>query len=267
VTTLGLGLGYNEDLMSGLASASSGNHIFVEEEEDLIAVFNDEFNDLMSVVAGDFKIHVRVGDGVRPVRVLGTKADIIGPDIYIPLAQLYAGQQRYFVMEVEVDANQADTSRRLVSVDVEYQNMIAETTDKLSKKASVRFSDSVATISEDRDHETYAYCAVQIANERNIRATALRDAGQIEEAKGLLNLNVKELNQIARECKENDVDHVIPELEININVNRTQVELVEGKDWNRNRKSMRAQQAGTKAQQTKTSLLESLLGRGTKSSK
>lgn len=267
VSTLGLGLGYNEDLMSGLASTSSGNHIFVEEEEDLVAVFNNEFSDLMSVVAGDFKIHVRIGEGIRAVRVLGTKADIIGQDIYIPLAQLYAGQQRYFVLEVEVDASKADTSRQLVSVDVEYQNMIGETTDKLSNRASVRFSDSVAQITEDRDHETNAYCAVQIANERNVRATALRDAGQIEEAKSLLNLNVRELFKCASECKENNVDHVIPELEVNIKVNKTQVELVEAKDWNRTRKSMRAQQTGTKMQQTKTSLLESLIGGGKRSSK
>ena len=52
------------------------NSIFVEEEEDLVAVFNNEFNDLMSVVAGDFEIHARVAKGVRPVRVLGTDADI-----------------------------------------------------------------------------------------------------------------------------------------------------------------------------------------------
>jgi Ca-activated chloride channel family protein len=88
VSTLGLGLGYNEDLMSGLASAGSGNHIFVEEEDDLVAVFNNEFNDLMSVVAGDFKIHARVAKGIRPVRVLGTDADIKGQNIYIPLFKI-----------------------------------------------------------------------------------------------------------------------------------------------------------------------------------
>ncbi len=259
VSTLGLGLGYNEDLMSGLASAGSGNHIFVEEEDNLVAVFNNEFNDLMSVVAGDFKIHAVVSEGIRPVRVLGTKADIRGQDIYIPLAQLYARQLRYFVLEVEVDPSAADTTRQLVSVEVEYHNMITETTDKLSNAVHVRFSESVATVEEDRDHETYAYCAVQIANERNTLATALRDAGQIDEAKKLLNQNVADLFRCAESCRKNNVEVVLPELELNINVNRNQVELVEAKDWNRGRKAMRAAQNEVKSQQTKSELLQGIL--------
>ena len=265
VSTLGLGLRYNEDLMSGLASAGSGNHIFVEEAEDLVAVFNDEFNDLMSVVAGDFKIHAIVGEGVRPVRVLGTTADIRGQDIFIPLAQLYARQQRYFILEVEVDANKPNTSRPLISVDVEYQNLISETADKMSSAVRVRFTDSVTEVNDDRDHETFAQCAVQIANERNIRATALRDMGQIDEAKSLLNKNVQELDELARICKEKEVDHVIPELEVSINFNRAQVDLVEAKDWNRSRKSMRAAQNEVQAQQSKSSYLESLFKSGGKS--
>ncbi|MCA9135024.1 MAG: VWA domain-containing protein, partial [Planctomycetales bacterium] len=35
VSTMGLGLGYNEDLMTRLALASSGNHVFIEDAENL----------------------------------------------------------------------------------------------------------------------------------------------------------------------------------------------------------------------------------------
>lgn len=262
VSTLGLGLGYNEDLMSSLASAGSGNHIFVEQEEDLVAVFNNEFNDLMSVVAGDFNIHARVAKGVRPVRVLGTDADIKGSDIYIPLAQLYANQQRYFVLEVEVEASKAETSRNLVSVTVEYQNMITETTDKLSNTVDVRFSSSLSQVEEDLDHETYANCAVQIANERNIRATALRDSGQVEEAKKLLSKNVADLKNCVDLCRGNNVHAVIPELELSMEANRSQVELVEAVDWNRSRKAMRATQNEIQSQQTMSSRYKGGLNSG-----
>ena len=108
--------------MSGLASAGSGNHIFIEDADDLIAVFNSEFNDLMSVVAGDFRIDATVPGGVRPVRVLGTKASISGQKIHIPLTQLYARQQRYFIVEVEVDKGEPETTRPLLSVSVQYKN-------------------------------------------------------------------------------------------------------------------------------------------------
>ncbi|MDX1741188.1 MAG: VWA domain-containing protein, partial [Rhodothermales bacterium] len=43
VTTIGLGLGYNEDLMTQLALRSDGNHNFVEDVEALATIFNQEF--------------------------------------------------------------------------------------------------------------------------------------------------------------------------------------------------------------------------------
>ena len=40
---MGLGLDYNEDLMLKLASRIGGNHIFVEDVEQLANIFNEEF--------------------------------------------------------------------------------------------------------------------------------------------------------------------------------------------------------------------------------
>ena len=51
VTTVGLGLGYNEDLMFELAEKSDGNHAFVENSKDLVRIFEYEFKDILSVVA------------------------------------------------------------------------------------------------------------------------------------------------------------------------------------------------------------------------
>lgn len=265
VSTLGLGLGYNEDLMSDLASSGSGNHIFVEDASNLIAVFNNEFNDMMSVVATDFKIRIRADESVRPIRVLGTDAEIVGQDISIPLAQLYSGQQRYFVLELEVAAAEVGQKMELVTVDVSYNNMITEATDEFKTSASVSFTDDVAMTKRDRDHETFAYCSVQIANERNIRATALRDAGQIQDAKKLLDQNAKELRIVAIECRDNNVTNVLPELEDNINLNYYSSSLVEEKDWSRNRKAFRAKQSEVKSQQKSSSPLDYLFGGSRKS--
>jgi Ca-activated chloride channel family protein len=265
VSTLGLGLGYNEDLMSDLASSGSGNHIFVEEASDLIAVFNNEFNDMMSVVATDFKIRIRADESVRPVRVLGTDAEIVGQDISIPLAQLYSGQQRYFVLELEVAAAELGQELQLVTVEVSYNNMITEVTDEFKTSVNVSFTDDIAETKQNRDHETYAYCSVQIANERNVRATALRDAGQIQDAKQLLDQNAKELKRVAIECRDNNVTHVLPELEDNINLNRDSAALVEEKNWSRNRKAFRAKQYEVQSQQRSSSPLDYLKGGSSRS--
>ncbi|TWT53908.1 von Willebrand factor type A domain protein [Rubripirellula amarantea] len=261
VTTLGLGLGYNEDLMSGLAASGSGNHIFVEEAQDLVAVFNNEFNDLMSVVASDFKIKVTTSDAVRPVRVLGTKADIVGHEVYLPLAQLYSKQERYFVLEVEVDSAEDAEQAGLLSVDVDYQDLISGSPASFHTDAIVRFTRDIAEVKAERDYETFAYCNVQIANEKNIRATALRDAGQIAEAERLLTSNAISLEQVLLECRENDALNVLPELEVNIKYNRDSASMVKEKDWNRSRKVMRGKQNEIQSQQS-SGILDYFLGGG-----
>ena len=256
VTTLGLGLGYNEDLMAGLASAASGNHLFVEAAQDLVTVFNQEFSELMNVVAGDFKIEVKTADGVRPVRVLGTKADISGNSVIIPLTQLYASQERYFVLEVEVDSEKDSTKRPLVSVDIEYENLITGSMDRFRKDVSVHLTTEIAKVEKDRDLETYAYCSVQIANEQNRRAVALRDVGEIDKAEALLTGNAAMLEDIAAQCTAANVTDVLPELRINITNNYVGAKTVKERDWKRNRKGFRAKQNEVSNQQTGSGLYE-----------
>lgn len=249
VSTLGLGLGYNEDLMSRLAVAGSGNHLFVENAENLVGVFQKEFNDLMSVVATDFEIHAKIGEGIRPVRVLNTKADISGQDIYLPLAQLYARQQRYFVVEVEVEPGKNDTTRPMAEVSVEYKNLVSKTTDKLASNIEVRFTNEKPRVAFECDTTTLALCTLQLANEKNIRATALRDAGKILEAKQLLNDNSVRLKALA------DTYQFAPalskELLRNVELNRAQsVDVEDEKKWVGSRKMMRQEQVKNSVQQT-----------------
>ncbi len=110
---MGLGLGYNEDLMTKLAIESSGNHTFIEQAENLVAVFQREFDDVMSVVAQQIIIQIKLAEGVRPVKVLNYPANIEGQIVTIQLGQLYASQKRYFVLELEIPAGQSGSSRPL----------------------------------------------------------------------------------------------------------------------------------------------------------
>ncbi|MEM9364943.1 MAG: VWA domain-containing protein [Planctomycetota bacterium] len=250
VSTLGLGLGYNEDLMSDLALAGSGNHLFIEEADDLVAMFNAEFNDLMSVVAGDFEINVRVAKGVRPVRVLGTDADIDGQNVFVPLTQLYSRQQRYFVMELEVPSRDDNESMKLADVDIAYVNKITNQSESARSTVSVQFSSDEDKIAQNRNLEVIAYCTVQIANERNRRATLLRDAGKVEEAKKLLLINQSSLSTVRRQCIAAGVDSVLPELNFNCTLNEQQaVGLEDDSKWSSNRKLMRAAQNYNQVQQ------------------
>ena len=69
VTTVGLGLGYNEDLMTRLAQRSDGNTYFVESSADLPRIFAAELGDVLDVVARRVVVEIEFPDGRAAARI------------------------------------------------------------------------------------------------------------------------------------------------------------------------------------------------------
>jgi len=195
VSTLGLGLDYNEDLMVKLAQRSGGNHHFIENAADLVRIFNYEFDDVLSVVAQEVNIIIDLEPGIRPVRVLNTDAEINGQQVITNLSQLYANQEKHVLLEVEVPATAADKTIKVAKVRVSYANMATNKTDELTGTVNVRFSASVDDVAAGVKKKVLEASVLLIANERNKLATAYRDQGRIEEAKQLLFINSKYLEK------------------------------------------------------------------------
>ena len=91
VTTLGLGDGYNEDLMQQLAQAADGNHAFITSEKNLVEVFDEEFKTATKVVASEATCKVVCAEGIRPIRVMNRDAKIEGQEVSFSWNQIYSG--------------------------------------------------------------------------------------------------------------------------------------------------------------------------------
>lgn len=199
VSTLGLGLGYNEDLMVNLASNSGGNHLFIEKASELTDIFRREFDDVLSVVAQEIDVNVQIPDGIRPVRVLGSDADITGQKIVTRLSQIYSEQDRHFIVELEVPATNADRKHDLASVKVSYANMKTHESDKLSGATKVKFSDDEDVIKKSRNTDVLGDVVALVSSERSKLATRYLDAGDLircrEELQG--NVDFLQLNSFA----------------------------------------------------------------------
>lgn len=235
VTTLGLGLGYNEDLMFQLAYHSDGNHVFVEQATELAAVFNREFSDVLSVVAQEVTIKVRCAPGIRPVRLLGLGGDINGQEAIVRLNQLYSDQEIYALLEVEVPATGSEEVRPVAAVEVAYANIQTGSTERLTAAPILRFDASTAIVQARVNQKVMTECVIQIANERNAMATTLRDQGKLAEAKSLLDTNFLYLRDNAKELNS-------PELHEQALENKLQSEGLSPDEWQKTRKSMRHSQ-------------------------
>ena len=141
VTTIGVGTDYNEDLMTKLAQHSDGNTYFVETSRDLPRIFAQELGDVLSVFARDVKLEIEFSDGVRPVRIIGRDGRLDDRKVEIRLNQLYGGQAKYALVEVEVPAGVARAERKLASARCSYENLVSSQSERAEAEASVRYSD------------------------------------------------------------------------------------------------------------------------------
>lgn len=242
VTTIGLGLDYNEDLMTALARQSDGNHAFCENYADLARIFDREFGDVLSVVAQEITIRIRCADGVRPVRVLGREAEITGQTVTATLNQLYGGQEKYLLLEVELPPTRNGRSRDVADVTVTYTNLATHQTGRLTRSVSARFTDSLAEVERHENRDVMVAVIEQIATEKNKLALELRDQGKIEEARGVLIEN-------ARVLREHATRYQSDRLESYFNQQLGDSSNLEGEKWKAGRKSMREGQFRNAQQQ------------------
>ena len=243
VSTFGLGLGYNEDLMAGLASNSGGNHLFVENAEVLANVFRREFDDVLSVVAQEVDIEVTIPEGIRPVRVLGNDSDIAGQKILTRLAQVYSEQERYILIEVEVPASETEAKWDLATVSVSYANMATHQADKLSGSTKVTFSDNESKVAGSINQSVMANVVTLVSSEQSKLATQYLDDGDLEKCKLTLQSNVDTLRRYAAKCPEEHdrfeslaVDNWARLKEVQKARNKND------KNWSRARKNLRSYQ-------------------------
>ncbi|WP_081892526.1 VWA domain-containing protein [Verrucomicrobium sp. BvORR106] len=182
VTTLGLGLGYNEDLMTELALRSDGNHAFIENSQNLAGIFQTEFGDILSVVAQRIRVRVQCAEGVRPVRVLGREADIHGQDVELEMNQIYARQHKYLLLEVEIPEGAADTDAPVATAEVTSVNALTGAENRSLTRSVARRVNDPALIANTVNKAVLVEVARAISTEKEALAVKLSDEGRHEEA-------------------------------------------------------------------------------------
>jgi len=174
VSTIGVGSDYNEDLMTKLAQSSDGNTYFVESSRDLPRIFAQELGDVLSIFARDVRLEIEFTDGVRPVRIIGRDGRLDNRKVEIRLNQLYGGQAKYALVEVEVPAGTAHDVRKLASARCSYENLFNRQSERAEAEASVRYS--------DRENDVIKSVNVSVQKEIAVNDLAVANEEAIKQA-------------------------------------------------------------------------------------
>lgn len=247
VTTIGLGLGFNEDLMTRLAQRSDGNTYFVESSDDLPRIFAAELGDALNVVARRVVLSIDFPEGMQPRAVVGREGRVQAQHVEIELNQLYGGQEKFALVEVEVAPGKVGTERKAVRAQVTYHDAIQQQKVTAKAERSMHFTDDRQAVVSSANQKVQADYAANITALAKDRAVSLIDADQKDAAVRELRARSMELQTLAQTYQNADV--MAAARESSAEADRVEAH---GLD-NAARKSYRTQSTQIKNQQTLSS--------------
>lgn len=179
LSTIGVGLEYNENLMLGLAEHGGGNYYFVESPGRLASILEKELNGMSYTVAQNAHIELILGHGVVINDVIGCERKEENGRWVIPVGDLYANDHREFTVELTMPEGAG--TKRIVSGVLQYDNHRLNKTEP-NFSIDIRYTDDAAELIKNKNWVTQAKADVAVSTRSVDRAMQALDAGRDEEA-------------------------------------------------------------------------------------
>jgi len=103
LSTVGVGAGFDEQLMTAIADAGTGNFYYVRDVEQLASVFGDEFQSARETVARALAVEIEPAPGISVRDAGGYPLERIGERVVLHPGALFAGQERRLWLTLAVD--------------------------------------------------------------------------------------------------------------------------------------------------------------------
>jgi len=103
LSSIGMGLGFNENLMAKLADYGMGHYSYLEDLSGLSAILARDLNDTRNIYANSSTLEINLGDGVKLIDAGGYPLTYVGPaTVRVATGQMLSNTQKHFVMTFNV---------------------------------------------------------------------------------------------------------------------------------------------------------------------
>lgn len=171
VSTIGVDVDYDETLLSAVSQSSNGRHYFVENENGLERVFQEEAARLVEAVASNVVADIDLGPGVELVQVFDRNFTRSGSHISVPLGSIAKGETKTVLVKVRPKSAGGDVLS-LADVTLSYRDLIKNVENKSKGKLQVAL---VGDKNDAGEMDPVVLNRVQ----RSETATALREANNL----------------------------------------------------------------------------------------
>jgi Ca-activated chloride channel family protein len=197
ISSMGIGLDFDESYMGGVAQAGHGNFAFVKDASALATFLQRELKETASTTVEGASARIKLPAGVRFVRAAGADERTLGPgdEIELSMGSLFAGDERRVILELSADLG-ADVSRAIEG-QVSWNRIGGDSAQARIEGLALIGSGDAQAVESGRDPAVFASAISVMASRRQIEAAEAYQRGDVTRAQGLIDQNVFELNAAA----------------------------------------------------------------------
>jgi Ca-activated chloride channel family protein len=140
LSTVGLGLDFNDDLLSTLARQGQGAYHFVDSAMEMDKVFRQELEGLVERVAEEVRVAIQPEPGVRLMSVTGYQGTPPADGVQVVLQEMGAGDSQVLIVRLEALPGQVGR-RPLAVVTLSYLDVFAQRSREVAQPVTIQVSE------------------------------------------------------------------------------------------------------------------------------
>ncbi|MBL8607899.1 MAG: VWA domain-containing protein [Myxococcales bacterium] len=192
VSSLGVGLDFDESYMGSVAMNGHGNFAFVKDGASIGAFLRKELVETSSTTIEHAKVRVRIPAGMTFVRATGADARVDGDEVELSFGALYAGDERRAV-EPRLQLDDAGESRA-VTATATWDRVGGNAARVETRPIVIAATRDGSEVERGRDGAVLASATSVIASQRQLEAAQAYTDGDVKKAEGLILQNLADLN-------------------------------------------------------------------------
>ncbi|GHV51414.1 hypothetical protein AGMMS49579_06660 [Spirochaetia bacterium] len=146
ISTLGVGIGFDVELMQKLAEEGGGSSRFISDREEMRKTFDTEFERMAVLVAGDLEMDLAFMDGVEVLETWGYQHRITGSAVHYQLSGLHLGDYETILVRYRLPAQAAGGEKRLASFRVRAKDILDRSLNPPEQSINITLSESLEPV-------------------------------------------------------------------------------------------------------------------------
>ena len=155
VTTMGLGLEYDEDLLMSISDYGAGNYYFIESPNQIAYIFDKEFGQMLTTIARDIEVELDFAPGVDLIELYGYKYEFRDNKIVLNPGTVFSGQNRNIKLRMKIPTEKKGLNN-LMTASLNYSDANGIKQQEIRNNINYRVTENKTKVSKYENKEVAA---------------------------------------------------------------------------------------------------------------